>query len=68
MHAHYRSPSQGSLFYTIQETADLFKVPRSTIDRWHRTRSDFPRKRKIGDNSVRFLTQEVDAYIARLTD
>ena len=47
-------------FYTMQEVAALFKVPRATINRWHRTRPDFPRKVLIGENAVRFLVDEID--------
>lgn len=55
-------------FYTVKEVAEIFMVPRCTIDRWHRTRPDFPRKRNVGQNSVRFRRDEVDAYIAKLSE
>lgn len=51
---------------TINEVADLFRVDRKTIDKWHRTKPDFPGKLSVSEGSVRFLRSEIRDYIGRL--
>ena len=40
---------------TIDEVAQFFRCHRKTIDKWHKTRPDFPRKLELADGSKRFL-------------
>lgn len=48
----------------------VFGVTRSTIDRWAKERTGFPRKVRFGDEHgsiVRFYTSDVQQYLSRIT-
>lgn len=51
---------------TIDEVAQFFRCHRKTIDKWHKTRPDFPRKLELADGSKRFLLSEIEDYLGRL--
>jgi predicted DNA-binding transcriptional regulator AlpA len=57
--------SLGSLV-TIDEVADFFRVHRKTVDKWHKTHPDFPRKIELADGSKRFLLTEIEDYLGKL--
>ena len=57
--------SLGALM-TIDEVASFFRVHRKTIDKWHKTRPDFPRKLELADGSKRFVLSEIEAYLCML--
>ncbi len=46
----------------MTEIAAILGVSRTTIYRWSE-RSDFPKKKQIGPNSVRWLQSEVEEWI-----
>lgn len=46
----------------LNELAEILGVSRSTIYRWSE-RPDFPKKQKIGPNSVRWLESEVENWV-----
>jgi predicted DNA-binding transcriptional regulator AlpA len=53
---------------TIKELAKLLSVSVSSINNWSRPKSkyfrpEFPRKRTIGENTVRFMLAEVMLFI-----
>ena len=47
---------------TFSEVAKRYGVAIPTIYRWINTLPDFPKPRKIGPNTTRFLVAELDAY------
>lgn len=46
----------------INELAAILGVSRTTVYRWSE-RSDFPKKKQIGPNSVRWLQSDVENWI-----
>jgi len=53
-------------YYTINQVAEICGVSRATIDRWHRERTDFPRKIALGENCARFRVSDSDTWLGEI--
>lgn len=53
-------------FLTVQEVADLLKVPKATLYAW-RSRGQGPRVAKLGKH-LRYRRSDIDAWVDSLAD
>lgn len=64
---HSQKRSNEISLITKMDFCRMLSVSEASIDRWLRTDPDFPQPRRLGPNSIRWIRQEVNVFITRLT-